>query len=301
MDRNVSNGASSTVKIGAVFSILVAGCCLFGALVVLWLRWVQEHSIPVSLPAFTEASIVPGLLPTATNPPTSTLEPTPSTTQANPQPLPPIPADAAVILFHGDRSSNQIALTFDACETEGDSEASFDTEIARILVETQTPATIFLGGLWMRDHPEETKYLASQPIFDLGNHSWSHLDFASITTEEMKREIEKTQETMWELIGRQAHFFRFPFGTYNEQALVAVRQAGMYAVQWDVVSGDPDPNIDAGRMIEAVVREAQPGSIIIMHINGRGWHTAEALPEIIRQLQEKGFEFVTVSELLGLD
>jgi len=286
--------------------MLVVCCCILGILSVLYLRWISQNEPDQSqpeaqLPASSQEPASTVLFATATNPPTPTFEPAPGTTPANPQPLPPIPADVDVILFNGDRTSNQIALTFDACETEGDTDASFDSEIARILVETQTPATIFLGGLWMRDHPEETIFLASQPVFELGNHSWSHLDFASITTEEMQQEIQKTQETMWELIGRQAHFFRFPFGTYNEQALEAVRRGGMYAIQWDVVSGDPDPNIDADRMIQAVVREAQPGSIIIMHINGRGWHTAEALPEIIRQLQEKGFEFVTVSELLGLD
>jgi peptidoglycan/xylan/chitin deacetylase (PgdA/CDA1 family) len=208
--------------------------------------------------------------------------------------------DAEVLYFNGNRASNRIALTFDACETEGDTEATFDTEIARILVETQTPATIFLGGLWMRDHPQETIFLASQPLFELGNHSWSHLDFASISLVQMQEELQQTQEMMWEILGRQAHLFRFPFGTYNEQALEAVRQAGMVAIQWDVVSGDPDPNIGAARMTEAVLGQAQPGSIIIMHINGRGWHTAEALPEIIRQLKERGFELVTVSELLGL-
>jgi peptidoglycan-N-acetylglucosamine deacetylase len=215
-------------------------------------------------------------------------------------PLPPLPADTEVLYFNGERVGNRIALTFDACETEGDTEATFDTEIARILVESQTPATIFLGGLWMRDHPQETLLLAGQPLFELGNHSWSHLDFASISPEQMQEELQQTQEMMWQILGRQAHLFRFPFGTYNELALEALRQAGMIAIQWDVVSGDPDPNIDAARMTEAVVGQAQPGSIIIMHINGRGWHTAEALPGIIQGLRERGFEFVTVSELLGL-
>ena len=44
---------------------------------------------------------------------------------------------------------------------------------------------------------------------------------------------------------------------------------------------------------------AKGGSIIVMHINQRGWHTAEALPEIITRLRKRGFTFVTVSELLS--
>jgi peptidoglycan/xylan/chitin deacetylase (PgdA/CDA1 family) len=52
-------------------------------------------------------------------------------------------------------------------------------------------------------------------------------------------------------------------------------------------------------MTDAVTRRCRPGSIIIMHVNGRGWHTAEALPEILRRLRAKGYRFVTVSQLLG--
>ena len=45
----------------------------------------------------------------------------------------------------------------------------------------------------------------------------------------------------------------------------------------------------------------QNGSIIIMHANGRGWHTAEALPQMIEYLQSQGYIMVTVSQLLGLE
>jgi peptidoglycan/xylan/chitin deacetylase (PgdA/CDA1 family) len=44
---------------------------------------------------------------------------------------------------------------------------------------------------------------------------------------------------------------------------------------------------------------ARSGSVIVMHINGRGWHTAETLPEIIARLRSRGFTFVTVSQLIS--
>jgi peptidoglycan/xylan/chitin deacetylase (PgdA/CDA1 family) len=71
------------------------------------------------------------------------------------------------------------------------------------------------------------------------------------------------------------------------------------AIQWDVVTGDPDPNITAEMILETVKARVSNGSIIIMHVNGRGWHTAEALPEVIDWLRSQGYELVTVSELLG--
>ena len=75
---------------------------------------------------------------------------------------------------------------------------------------------------------------------------------------------------------------------------------GFYVIQWDVVSGDPDPHMTAARILSEVKRRARNGSIIIMHANGRGRHTAEALPSVIAYLRAKGLTLVTVPQLLGL-
>lgn len=211
--------------------------------------------------------------------------------------LPPRPADPAGPVTNGDRSRPRIALTFDACQ-DPDLPAGYDAALIQVLLDTGTPATLFLGGDWMRTHPEETRFLASQPQFELGNHGWAHIDFAASTVEEMLPEIEQTQQIMWELVGRQPRVFRFPGGTYTAEALDVAAALGVRPIEWDVVSGDPDPDITAERMIPWVVNQVENGSIIIMHMNGRGWHTAEALPAVIEQLRAEGYEFVTVSELL---
>jgi hypothetical protein len=80
----------------------------------------------------------------------------------------------------------------------------------------------------------------------------------------------------------------------------AVNDAGMLAIQWDVATGDPDPHESAERIAAAMVNEAKPGSIIVNHANGRGWHTAEALRIAIPKLKAKGYSFVTVSELMRM-
>ena len=105
---------------------------------------------------------------------------------------------------------------------------------------------------------------------------------------------------MYDLLGYQTNLFRLPFGTYNESALNIVGEYGLYIIQWDVVSGDPDPNINAESMTNWILQQVQPGSIIIMHANGRGWHTAEALPNIIESIRQQGYTLVTVPELLGI-
>jgi peptidoglycan/xylan/chitin deacetylase (PgdA/CDA1 family) len=210
-------------------------------------------------------------------------------------PVSPAPSG---LITNGDRTEFKIALTFDVCQREGDL-AGFDTEIIRVLNETQTPATFFLGGQWIRDHPQETQQLASNPLFELGNHSWSHLDFSAITRDEMNSEVLLAQQEMNKL-GYQTNLFRLPYGTYTDEALQIIAENGLYVIQWDVVSGDPDPNIDAERMTNGVLQQVQPGSIIIMHANERGWHTAEALPGIIQSLRQQGYEIVTIPDLLRI-
>jgi peptidoglycan/xylan/chitin deacetylase (PgdA/CDA1 family) len=214
--------------------------------------------------------------------------------------LPPVPPERVGLITNGDRATYKVALTFDVCQSEGDL-SGYDAEIVRILTETSTPATFFLGGEWMRDHPTETLELANNPLFAIGNHSWSHRDLSSITPEEIQQEILLTQEYMFNTLGYQTNLFRLPFGTYSDTALNLLGGNGLYVIQWDVVSGDPDPNIDAPSMIDWVLQQVQPGSIIIMHANGRGWHTAEALPTIIQSIREQGYTLVTVSELLNIE
>ena len=92
--------------------------------------------------------------------------------------------------------------------------------------------------------------------------------------------------------------FRFPYGACNPQAIRAVNDAGLVAIQWDLSTGDPSPGTSAQAIISAMNR-AKPGSIIIAHANGRGYHTAAAMPAAIAGLKAKGYEFVTVSELLA--
>lgn len=199
--------------------------------------------------------------------------------------------------MHGSRKLRIVALTFDACE--GDKKAGYDAKIIAILRKTKTPATLFLGGKWMLSHKKETKALALSPLFELANHSYSHPHFKKLSEKQIHDELIKTQKILFDLTGKKAVLFRCPFGEYDARVLKSVEKLGLTVIQWDAVSGDPDKNITAKKMIPWVVSQVKNGSIIVLHVNGRGWHTAEALPVIIKKLHAKGFQLVTVSTLLS--
>jgi len=234
--------------------------------------------------------------PTPSSTPRATITPIPTLTPA-PSPTPTLPA---VLITSGEWTKPYVALTFDVCQ-DPEYPAGYDAGIVDVLQRYNIPATFFMGGDWMRTHPDETKKLAENPNFELGNHSWSHPNLTKLSEEEIGQEIESTEEILFQLTGRHSRLFRPPFGYFNDLVLQVIANHGMYTIQWDSVSGDPDPSFDSSTILAEVKRTVRKGSIIIMHANGRGWHTAEALPAIIEYLDVQGYTPVTVSQLLGLE
>jgi peptidoglycan/xylan/chitin deacetylase (PgdA/CDA1 family) len=209
-----------------------------------------------------------------------------------------------------------IALTFDLCEQPGEV-AGYDGAIIDYLRREKIKATFFAGGKWMRSHEERTHQLMSDPLFELGNHSEAHRNLRLLEGKRLHDEVAGPQRAYEAIRARLAqsqcamahsdavqsiaprlNLFRFPYGACNERALREVHDQGLRAIQWDVSTGDPTPQQSAAAIIRAMSL-ARPGSIILNHANGRGWHTATALPIAIAKLRKQGFEFVTVSELLA--
>jgi peptidoglycan/xylan/chitin deacetylase (PgdA/CDA1 family) len=208
-----------------------------------------------------------------------------------------------------------VALTFDMCEVTGEV-TGYDTALVDYLRTNGIKATFFSGGKWMRSHPERTRQLMADPLFEIGNHAEAHRNLRLLSGNALSEEIEGPQrayetqrlalsgeqcvreDPAFETIPHRLGLFRFPFGACNQTSLDAVNDAGLLAIQWDLSTGDPVPAQSAQAIANAMVH-AKPGAIIIGHGNGRGFHTAEALAIAIPQMKAKGFEFVTVSELLA--
>jgi peptidoglycan-N-acetylglucosamine deacetylase len=216
------------------------------------------------------------------------------------------------------KSEKVIALTFDLCEQRGEI-AGYDGRIFDYLRQQRVKATFFAGGKWMVSHRARIEQLMADPLFEIGNHTETHPNLRLLNEAAIRQQVlapqKAYQDARADLAGKQCvatsaegmtgipelpTLFRFPYGTCNEASLKAVNDAGMLAIQWDVATGDPDPHEPAARIAAAMVNEAKPGSIIVNHANGRGWHTADALEIAIPKLKAHGYRFVTVSELLAM-
>lgn len=208
----------------------------------------------------------------------------------------PVPA---VLITHGDRASRKVALTFDLCQIPS-KPTGFDRAVVDTLLAKKAKATFMMGGNWAETHPEQAKLLGSKAgLFEIGNHSYAHQHPTKISAAAFEQEIVQGQVAISKNAGVLPRLFRFPYGEYDTATLRQVSAHGLRAIQWSVVTGDPDKNITATGILGEVKRLTRGGAIVIMHANGNGVHTAEALPKVIDYLRGKGYELVTVSELLG--
>ena len=220
----------------------------------------------------------------------------PVTTDAPAMPAPP----AALIAIAGVTTSEPVvALTFDACATRKQANG-FDRKIFDILAKDQIPATFYLTGRWVEKHPSAAKVIAAAPWIELGNHTYTHPRLTLTRKERIQQQIRRTNKIIEKKIGRPALSLRPPAGAFNANVLQIADQEHMPLVLWSIVSGDAGGHVPAARMDRTVLDQAKPGSIIIFHINKRAPFTKKALPDIIAGLRDKGFRFVTVSQLLAL-
>ncbi|MDH4162137.1 MAG: polysaccharide deacetylase family protein [Nitrospirota bacterium] len=213
--------------------------------------------------------------------------------------FPAVPAFAEntpLIIEHGPRDVKKVALTFDACPTSHHDE--YDQQVVEVLTREKVHATLFMSGRWVEKNEERARELAAQPLFEIGNHAYWHPHMTAKDDERVLRELRGTQAIIRKLTGKRPKYFRPPFGEVDERVAKLAARAGLTVIQYDVASGDPDPGLTPKKIARAVVEDAKGGSIVVFHMNRNGVHTAEVLPGVISGLRKRGFELVTVGELL---
>jgi peptidoglycan-N-acetylglucosamine deacetylase len=238
-------------------------------------------SVTTSLPTSTTTSWVPS---------TSTTGSLSTQTTASTAPAPPptpgreysrLPTEEPVV-----------ALTFDAAYDPAPL-----AEILASLREAGIPGTFFLTGEFVEDFPESVRAIvqAGHPV---GNHSYSHPDFTKIGLEETRRQLLSTAELLEEQgAGDPRPLFRPPFGARDQTVLDRLGAEGYVSVYWTIDTLDWKPERTPAEVKRAVLDGLRPGAIVLMHVGSP--QTAQVLPEMIREIAERGYGFVTVPDGLG--
>jgi peptidoglycan/xylan/chitin deacetylase (PgdA/CDA1 family) len=189
-----------------------------------------------------------------------------------------------------------VALTFD----DGPS-VQYTEEVLAALGEENIKATFFVTGRALVRKPEEARRIVEDG-HELGNHSFSHKRMVLKPYGFVKEEIEETDELIRASGHRGEIHFRSPGGKKLILLPYYLWQTRRLNIFWDVApEGYADVPDEPERIVERVLTETRPGSIILLHVMAKGRPASrQALPGIIKGLKDRGYEFVTVSELLDL-
>ena len=183
----------------------------------------------------------------------------------------------------------KIAVTFDAAWGADDI-----PQILEILNKHKAKATFFVVGKWVELYPESVKAIFKDG-HEIGNHSYNHSLYSKLSADEISADVKKCNDAIFKVTGKNPSLFRFPSGDYSETAVKTVRSDNLQAIQWNVDSLDWQ-GLSKEEIIRRVVPSAENGSIILFHNDVK--NTPEALDEVLSELSNKGYSFVTVSQLI---
>ena len=199
-------------------------------------------------------------------------------------------------IFQGPSEPKRVALTFDDVPDE-----LFTLQVLDALKKHGVRATFFVVGNRAEDHPEVVKRMVEDGHV-LGNHSYSHVNFPKVSNDEFHEEVLMTQKAVDEVVGGyQMKYIRPPYGNIADDQIKWLVSQKLKIVNWNVDSLDWK-GIDADEVEKNIMSQVKPGSIILQHGAGGAGEdlsgTVQALPRIIQKLQDQGYEFVTLPELI---
>lgn len=210
------------------------------------------------------------------------------------RPIKPAVPGRARVIFEGPKR-REVALTFDDgfC-------AYCVSKIVRTLDQTGAHATFFPNGVygkatWDKERKRITRMVEEGRLV-IGNHTWNHPDSVRISAEKLRSELQANEDWVQRTFNTTSRpYFRPPFGNHNAAVRRVAGQLGFTRVMmW---SGEvPYTDTSAAVQLNALMRWARPGVIILLHANRPA--TANALPEMIRILKRRKIKTVTLDEML---
>lgn len=192
-------------------------------------------------------------------------------------------------IYSVERKDKKIAITFD-CAWGVD----YTDQILQALKQNNATATFFMVQFWTEKYPDYVKKIDKAGC-EIGTHSATHSYMSKQNEAEIEQELTLSSKAITDITGKSVDLFRAPYGDYDDLLIDTANKLGYYTIQWDVDSLDWK-DLSATDIALRIVNRVQDGSIILCHNNGL--HTAEALPLIFSTLQNKGYTFVTVGELI---
>lgn len=197
-------------------------------------------------------------------------------------------------IYSVETNEKVVSITFDAAWGDEDLD-----EILMILESHNCKAAFFVTGDWAKRYPDAIKKI-NEGGHELGNHGANHKHMPNLSQSQMVEEIEGCHDIIKSLTGTDMVLFRAPYGDYNERVVQAAKSKGYSTIQWDVDSLDwKDYGVQP--IIDRVCnhKDLRNGSIILLHNGSK--YTAQALDDLLTELENKGYRFAPLSEMIYTD
>lgn len=192
-------------------------------------------------------------------------------------------------IFSNAAAGNMVAITFDDGVF-----AKKTPKILEILEEYNARATFFSLGRYVQQRPDLAQAILAQGS-EIGSHSWYHDKQTAKSAAAREEDYALVAQAFTAATGAPPYLFRAPYGAINDDIKDELTNQNMLSILWSVDTEDWRAK-SADQVYRAVMDNVSPGAIILLHENGK--YTIDALPRIIKALQDKGYNLVTVSELI---
>ena len=186
-----------------------------------------------------------------------------------------------------EKNKKVVALTFDDGPDGKTTPQALD-----ILAKYKIKATFFVQGKNIAGNEAILKRMQAEG-HEVGNHSWNHPVLTQLSLEDAKKQITDTEAAITNVLGKSSKLMRPPYGAISDDIRNSL---DLSFILWDVDSLDWKSKNEAAIFTE-IQHQTSDGSIILLHDIHQP--SVNSLPKVIEYLQEQGYSFVTVSELLN--
>ncbi|SHG11066.1 polysaccharide deacetylase family sporulation protein PdaB [Ornithinibacillus halophilus] len=200
--------------------------------------------------------------------------------------------EESVALTKGNANEPDIALTFNISWGE---EKVFD--ILKQLEQNQVQATFFVSGEWAERHPDILKEI-SEANHEIGMLGYRYKSYLNQEIDQVRKDLTLAKETFNKLGYKDLDLVRAPNGHFNEEIIKLAEEQGNTVIHWNVNPNDWQ-NPGTQLVIDRVMNETTNGDIILLHASDSAKQTADALKTILPGLKNKGYNYVTISELIN--
>lgn len=194
-------------------------------------------------------------------------------------------------IYKGTPSKKVLYLTFDNGYENG-----YTAKVLDVLKKTKTPATFFVTGHYLESAPDLAKRIVQEGHI-IGNHSWGHPDFPTISNQKIKMELDRVKAKTIELTSQKdMKYMRTPRGTFSEKVLAYTNSLGYKNVFWSIAYVDWITGQQKGPdyAYKAIMSQIHPGAIILLHSVSKD--NADILERVITDLKNKGYSFKSLDE-----